>query len=45
VKCWINKGEIMPPGYTGTSLTVPLDDAAGRRFGGRVAMTAAARWP
>src|ERR1700710_3134767 len=28
VKCWINKGEIMPAGYTGTDLT-SLDEPAG----------------
>jgi small subunit ribosomal protein S3 len=31
VKCWINKGEIMPAGYSGTDLT-SLDEPAG---GGR----------
>ena len=31
VKCWINKGEIMPAGYTGSDLT-SLDEPAG---GGR----------
>jgi small subunit ribosomal protein S3 len=29
VKCWINKGEIMPAGYTGQDLT-SLDEPAGR---------------
>ena len=28
VKCWINKGEIMPAGYTGADLT-SLDEPAG----------------
>ena len=29
VKCWINKGEIMPAGYTGQDLT-SLDEPPGR---------------
>ena len=39
VKCWINKGEIMPEGYTGADLT-ELDEPAGS---GRAATTAAGR--
>ena len=40
VKCWINKGEIMPAGYTGADLTSLDDPAPGRddrddRRGGR----------
>src|SRR6478672_4770293 len=40
VKCWINKGEIMPEGYTGADLTemeAPqrADEASGGRDGGR----------
>src|SRR5204863_7103140 len=40
VKCWINKGEIMPEGYTGADLTemeAPqrADEAGGGRGGGR----------
>jgi small subunit ribosomal protein S3 len=39
VKCWINKGEIMPEGYSGTDLTDvnaprPGDDRGGRDGGG-----------
>ena len=30
VKCWINKGEIMPEGYTGADLTI-MDDPRRRR--------------
>ena len=30
VKCWINKGEIMPEGYTGADLTI-MDEPARRR--------------
>ena len=30
VKCWINKGEIMPEGYTGADLT-ELDEPPGAR--------------
>ena len=47
VKCWINKGEIMPAGYTGADLT-SLDEPAGgpgggeRRSRGAAAVTAAA---
>ncbi len=33
VKCWINKGEIMPEGYTGTDLTV-MDEPAPPAGGG-----------
>jgi small subunit ribosomal protein S3 len=33
VKCWINKGEIMPAGYAGQDLT-SLDEPAGRGDGG-----------
>ena len=39
VKCWINKGEIMPAGYTGTDLT-SLDEPASRAPA--IATTAAA---
>src|SRR5687768_11214377 len=38
VKCWINKGEIMPEGYTGADLTdvnAPLPDRGGRDDRGR----------
>ena len=40
VKCWVNKGEIMPEGYTGADLTemeAPqrADEAGGGRDGGR----------
>ena len=35
VKCWINKGEIMPEGYTGADLTEMEAPAARRRPGGR----------
>ena len=38
VKCWINKGEIMPAGYSGADLT-SLDEPAG---GGRPTATTAA---
>ena len=31
VKCWINKGEIMPEGYTGADLTIMDERAAGAR--------------
>ena len=47
VKCWINKGEIMPAGYTGADLT-SLDEPAvaarrpGRRRGAGAATAAAA---
>ncbi len=34
VKCWINKGEIMPAGYSGQDLT-SLDEAPGGPGGGR----------
>jgi small subunit ribosomal protein S3 len=33
VKCWINKGEIMPAGYTGTDLTI-MDEPAPQAGGG-----------
>jgi small subunit ribosomal protein S3 len=41
VKCWMNKGEIMPEGYTGADLTdmtapaTPSNDRDGRDGGGR----------
>ncbi len=41
VKCWMNKGEIMPEGYTGADLTdmsapaAPSNDRDGGREGGR----------
>jgi small subunit ribosomal protein S3 len=41
VKCWMNKGEIMPEGYTGADLTdmsapaAPSNDRDGRDGGGR----------
>ena len=38
VKCWINKGEIMPEGYTGADLTImdePSPQAGGPERGGR----------
>ncbi|MGH2868508.1 MAG: 30S ribosomal protein S3 [Solirubrobacteraceae bacterium] len=38
VKCWINKGEIMPEGYTGADLTImdePSPQAGGPGPGGR----------
>jgi small subunit ribosomal protein S3 len=41
VKCWMNKGEIMPEGYTGADLTdmsapaAPSNDRDGGRDGGR----------
>jgi small subunit ribosomal protein S3 len=50
VKCWINKGEIMPEGYTGADLTVmdePVPQATerggrgGRDGGGRAGSSAA----
>ena len=31
VKCWINKGEIMPEGYTGADLTIMDEPAPGAR--------------
>src|SRR5918992_820202 len=34
VKCWINKGEIMPAGYTGQDLTSLDEPAGGRDDGG-----------
>ncbi|MBV8940821.1 MAG: 30S ribosomal protein S3 [Solirubrobacterales bacterium] len=52
VKCWINKGEIMPEGYTGADLTVmdePVPQAterggrAGRDGRGRAGASAAGR--
>ena len=35
VKCWINKGEIMPEGYTGTDLTIMDEPSPQAPSGGR----------
>ena len=41
VKCWINKGEIMPEGYTGADLTI-MDEPSRRLPSAAAAMAAAA---
>ena len=46
VKCWINKGEIMPAGYTGQDLTSLDEPAGGQPAATTTAVAAVARrWP